>query len=282
MFGIKWPRLIREPKKVGNKVYIDNVINEKETGSMQLSSPVIEEDTDSEKETVDETVKKIMEEVIEEVIKEKPVELPPLSETAIQNFICPISMEIMIDPVTNRDGYTFEREAIIGWLKSKHTCPMSRNPMCQTDLIPNRSLKKTIMWYRHHKLLPPLLPNINGEDEENGESNRYNSGQLPPIDIPEHPDLSFLDVSDRNMIEPAYRVMNRLGAWDYVRRYSPSRYTGYTFDPDLGINRILGEIHNDYSLHSGVSIGYTMRRIEFIAKNGLALFKQQYIDANRD
>jgi hypothetical protein len=80
------------------------------------------------------------------------------------------------------------------------------------------------------------------------------------------------------MIESAYRVMNSLGAWDYLRRYSPSRSSGYTFD--LGINRIMNKIQDEYDLHSGASIAYTMRRIEFIAKNGLSFFRQQYMEAN--
>jgi len=277
MFGIRLPRLGGKRKKATNKVFIDNVINE-----------CVEED---EKGAADETVKEVLDEIIGEILEKaeqagpveqakpaEPVELPPLSESAIQNFICPISMEIMVNPVTNRDGYTFEHQAILGWLKTKNTCPMSRNPMRPADLISNKSLKTTIMWYRHHKLLPPLLPNT-GSEEEKG---TYNSDHLPPIDIPEHPDLSFLDPLDRRMIESAYRVMNRLGAWDYVRRYSPSRRLGYSFDPDLAINRILNEIHDAYGLHSGVSAGYTMRRIEFIAKNGLSFFRQQYIEANSD
>lgn len=279
MFGIRLPRLGRKHKKATNKVFIDNVINE----------CVEEEDEDEhEKGAVDETVKEVLDDLIGEILEKAgsdgptgsagPAELPPLSESAIQNFICPISMEIMVNPVTNRDGYTFEHAAILGWLKTKNTCPMSRNPMRPADLISNKSLKTTIMWYRHHKLLPPLLPNT-GSEEEKG---TYNSDHLPPIDIPEHPDLSFLDPMDRRMIESAYRVMNRLGAWDYVRRYSPSRRLGYSFDPDLAINRILNEIHDAYGLHSGVSAGYTMRRIEFIAKNGLSFFRQQYIEANSD
>jgi len=271
MFGFRLPRLGGKRKKATNKVFIDNVIDER----------VEEED---EKGAADETVKEVLDEIIGEILEKaeqakqaEPVELPSLTESAIQNFICPISMEIMVNPVTNRDGYTFEHQAILGWLKTKNTCPISRNPMRPADLISNKNLKTTIMWYRHHKLLPPLLPKTDGE-----EKGTYNSDHLPPIDIPEHPDLSFLDQSDRRMIESAYHVMNRLGAWDYMRRYTPTHRLGYSFDPDLAINRIMNEINHEYGLHSGVSVGYTMRRIEFIAKNGLSFFRQQYIEANSD
>lgn len=270
MLGLRWQRLkaLLNQNKADNKVYVET------------AAPLTIEDVT--KEPNEQVVVQPLGQVIikEVVVHEEPEkELPPLSESAIQNLICPISMEIMRDPVTNRDGYTFEREAITGWLKSKHTCPISRNPMCQADLIPNKSLKKTIMWYRHHKLLPPILSKISDEQDDQ-ETSTYNSGQLPPIDIPEYPDLSFLGRSDRPMIESAYYVMNRLRAWDYMRRYSPTRHTGYTFDPDLAINRIMNEIQHEYDLHSGGSMGYTMRRIEFIAKNGLSVFRQQYMEAS--
>ena len=267
MLGNRGQRL-KALLKQTNKVYIDTT-----------ESLTIEDVTKEPKEHA--VVQELDPVVTEEVVipEESKKELPPLSDSAIQNLICPISMEIMRDPVTNRCGYTFEREAIIGWLKSKHTCPISRTPMCQAELIPNKSLKIAIMWYHHHNLLPlpSSAPKVSGEDNDE-ETCRYNLGRLPPIDIPEHPDLSFLDASDRRMIESAYRVMNSLGAWDYLRRYSPSRSSGYTFD--LGINRIMNKIQDEYDLHSGASIAYTMRRIEFIAKNGLSFFRQQYMEAN--
>ena len=55
-------------------------------------------------------------------------------------FICPITHQVMRDPVQDSDGYTYEREAIESWLRINQTSPMTRNRMTKTDLVPNRAL----------------------------------------------------------------------------------------------------------------------------------------------
>ena len=42
---------------------------------------------------------------------------------------CPITHQRMIDPVIASDGYTYEREAVQKWLKTKSTSPMTNEPM---------------------------------------------------------------------------------------------------------------------------------------------------------
>jgi Mg-chelatase subunit ChlD len=55
-------------------------------------------------------------------------------------FICPITQSVMVDPVTDTDGNTFERAAIVEWLKAHGTSPITRNAMRAEDLVPNRAL----------------------------------------------------------------------------------------------------------------------------------------------
>ncbi|XP_057293961.1 WD repeat, SAM and U-box domain-containing protein 1-like [Hydractinia symbiolongicarpus] len=63
-------------------------------------------------------------------------------------FLCPITRELMSDPVLVADGFTYERSSITAWIKSgKSTSPMTNRPMQHTNLIPNRSLKSAIMRY---------------------------------------------------------------------------------------------------------------------------------------
>ena len=38
-------------------------------------------------------------------------------------FMCSITAEIMTDPVSTSDGFTYEREAITKWLRTKVTSP---------------------------------------------------------------------------------------------------------------------------------------------------------------
>ncbi|KNA19456.1 hypothetical protein SOVF_061300 isoform A [Spinacia oleracea] len=67
-------------------------------------------------------------------------------------FICPIFQEIMEDPQIASDGFTYEAEAIRGWLESGHyTSPMTNVSLANHDLIPNRALRSAIQeWLQHH------------------------------------------------------------------------------------------------------------------------------------
>lgn len=56
---------------------------------------------------------------------------------------CPITLDVMGDPVVALDGNSYERYAIFAWLQTNPTSPITRMPM-DTTLIPNRTLKKTI------------------------------------------------------------------------------------------------------------------------------------------
>ncbi|KAL4636217.1 WD repeat, SAM and U-box domain-containing protein 1 isoform X2 [Arapaima gigas] len=60
-------------------------------------------------------------------------------------FLCPITREIMKDPVLAADGYSYEREAIEGWIKTKtRSSPMTNLPLQTTLVTPNRTLKMAI------------------------------------------------------------------------------------------------------------------------------------------
>ncbi|KAL5859692.1 hypothetical protein ACOSQ4_000988 [Xanthoceras sorbifolium] len=67
-------------------------------------------------------------------------------------FICPILQEVMEDPVVAADGYTYEAEALKGWLESGHdTSPMTNLQLSHQNLVPNRSLRSAIQeWSQHH------------------------------------------------------------------------------------------------------------------------------------
>jgi hypothetical protein len=61
--------------------------------------------------------------------------------TTPQEFICPITLLPMTDPVKGSDGQTYEREAIVKWLESNPNSPLTRQPMRIDSLQPNKSLK---------------------------------------------------------------------------------------------------------------------------------------------
>ncbi|CAF5010581.1 unnamed protein product, partial [Rotaria sp. Silwood1] len=64
------------------------------------------------------------------------------------SFLCPITHELMIDPVIDPDGNSYERSAINDWLKQHSTSPITRTPLHLNDLRPNRALRESIEEYR--------------------------------------------------------------------------------------------------------------------------------------
>lgn len=61
------------------------------------------------------------------------------------DFICPITQEIITDPLMSRSGISFERSAILTWISEhNNTCPLTRNTLKASDLVPNHALKLRI------------------------------------------------------------------------------------------------------------------------------------------
>ncbi|VAI75536.1 U-box domain-containing protein 15-like [Triticum dicoccoides] len=70
------------------------------------------------------------------------------------DFLCPITLEIMTDPVIVASGQTYERRSIQKWLDSgERTCPKMRQPLAHLSLAPNYALKNLILqWCDKHKV----------------------------------------------------------------------------------------------------------------------------------
>ncbi|XP_053925179.1 WD repeat, SAM and U-box domain-containing protein 1 isoform X1 [Cuculus canorus] len=60
-------------------------------------------------------------------------------------LLCPITRELMKDPVIAADGYSYEREAMENWLSNnRRSSPMTNLPLPSPLLTPNRTLKMAI------------------------------------------------------------------------------------------------------------------------------------------
>ncbi|XVE61390.1 hypothetical protein DITRI_Ditri06bG0035700 [Diplodiscus trichospermus] len=60
-------------------------------------------------------------------------------------FICPISLQIMKDPVTAITGITYDRESIEQWLLKSKNCPVTQQPLPRdSGLTPNHTLRRLI------------------------------------------------------------------------------------------------------------------------------------------
>ncbi|KAH9624417.1 hypothetical protein KSS87_003436 [Heliosperma pusillum] len=64
-------------------------------------------------------------------------------------FMCPIFQEVMKDPHIASDGYTYEAEALKGWLEAGHdTSPMTNLQLAHCNLVPNHALRSAIQEWR--------------------------------------------------------------------------------------------------------------------------------------
>jgi len=62
---------------------------------------------------------------------------------------CPITLELFVDPVLADDGHTYERSAIIEWIKYHNgTSPITREPIKIKELKTNRIIKQLADQYR--------------------------------------------------------------------------------------------------------------------------------------
>ena len=68
--------------------------------------------------------------------------------TGKDSFICPINQTIMSDPVITPYGTTYERSAILDWLKKNDTDPLTKKKLTEKMLITNYALKSAIEEYK--------------------------------------------------------------------------------------------------------------------------------------
>ncbi|KAJ0105091.1 hypothetical protein Patl1_19542 [Pistacia atlantica] len=98
-----------------------------------------------------------------------------MAELVIPNhFQCPITFELMKDPVTLSSGITYDRDNIETWLGAGNfTCPVTNQVLRSFDQIPNHTLRKMIQdWCvqnRTHgveRIPTPRVPVTSGEVSE--------------------------------------------------------------------------------------------------------------------
>ncbi|RVX18239.1 U-box domain-containing protein 19 [Vitis vinifera] len=65
-----------------------------------------------------------------------------------EDFRCPISLELMTDPVTVSTGQTYDRSSIQKWLRAGNIiCPKTGEKLINKELVPNSALRKLIQQF---------------------------------------------------------------------------------------------------------------------------------------
>jgi hypothetical protein len=75
----------------------------------------------------------------------RPISIPDtIPETIPNEFLCPITTEIMKDPVMLTDGHVYEKQAIKQWLTNHDTSPLTKAKVDKNIIIPCFVLRKLI------------------------------------------------------------------------------------------------------------------------------------------
>ncbi|KAK9734833.1 hypothetical protein RND81_04G166100 [Saponaria officinalis] len=84
----------------------------------------------------------------------------PKSLVIPDDFRCPISLELMRDPVIVSTGQTYERSCIEKWIEAGHnTCPKTQQTLQNSSLTPNYVLRSLIaQWCEANGVDPPKRP----------------------------------------------------------------------------------------------------------------------------
>ncbi|VVA25712.1 PREDICTED: U-box domain-containing [Prunus dulcis] len=108
--------------------------------------------------------------VIDDPVMPKMLEKCP-SLMIPHEFLCPITLEIMTDPVIVASGQTYDRESIQKWFDTNHrTCPKTRETLAHLSLAPNYALKNLIMqWCEKNNFQLPKKETSAGQESSSTE-----------------------------------------------------------------------------------------------------------------
>eukprot|EP01122_Echinamoeba_exundans_P016516 TRINITY_DN8396_c0_g1_i1.p1 TRINITY_DN8396_c0_g1~~TRINITY_DN8396_c0_g1_i1.p1 ORF type:complete len:284 (+),score=54.47 TRINITY_DN8396_c0_g1_i1:366-1217(+) len=65
-------------------------------------------------------------------------------QTRVESYTCPITLEVIQDPVVSKYGHSFEKWAISEWIEEHKCCPLTNQPLELAELFPNLHLKACI------------------------------------------------------------------------------------------------------------------------------------------
>ncbi|KAK7250547.1 hypothetical protein RIF29_33053 [Crotalaria pallida] len=78
-----------------------------------------------------------------------------LSCFKLDDFRCPISLELMTDPVTIETGHTYDRVSILKWFRSgKLICPKTGKRLSSIEWVPNSAIRRLIHQYCFENGIP--------------------------------------------------------------------------------------------------------------------------------
>ena len=136
--------------------------------------------------------------VVEEIDENNGLIIP-------DEFLCPLTLEIMQQPVMTRWGHNFERDVLMKWMQYNSHCPMTRNPISLKDVIVNRALKAKILHWQQEQRQLGVLHRHHHNNKATTTSSSLSatttitkSNDVWLMTMMDHVDLVDNDNSDRN------------------------------------------------------------------------------------
>ena len=110
-----------------------------------------------------------------------------------KEFLCPITLSIMRDPVLMADGQTYERSAIEKALHASPLSPLTKQPLSMKDATPNYALKSLIENFLKIGKMPEMPKNTAKIDSKN--IPEIDSFKAEVIPNPKNSEEVFVNVS---------------------------------------------------------------------------------------
>lgn len=61
----------------------------------------------------------------------------------VEHYVCPITQQMLVDPVVAEDGHTYERSAVEQWLRTHKKSPVTNSPMGSV-VVPSLAARNTV------------------------------------------------------------------------------------------------------------------------------------------
>ena len=96
------------------------------------------------------------------------------------DYVCPITHEIMTDPVVTADGQSYERYAIEQWLRHSTLSPLTNEPLSHLALTPNMALRRLIREWIEQREAAGLARRVPSHGSHHRRGRRGGAGIVDP------------------------------------------------------------------------------------------------------
>ncbi len=185
-------------------------------------------------------------------------------------FICPITLCIMKDPVIMPDGQTYEREAIANHLKASPLSPITRKPLNMKDATPNYALKNMIEKFLNGGKIPEKEEEMAQEINKN-QKTKIKLFKAEVIDDPKDNKNVFVNISLESEKVKSRKPLVLISMIDVSGSMSISSSQDMKGGEDVGISRLGLVKHSLKTVASILSKDDRMSLITFDSEAELCL-----------